>query len=458
MSEGNKIKEATDTNGTVDSLEERHPQRLMLAKAKTPRKKSPISKLQPRRKPVSKKKKKNQPEHWAKATVKNEWGSTITNVHLHHRFEYEHFDGRSWKQIKNDTTAPGFAVGYWTGWFSGKDYWYISFEADGKIWTCKRNLYCFLTKADEGKLVVIRVYKDGEDARMQIICPGSSDCNNKTLVAEPKLRKARPVYLIGHRLNDPEDIGKGLAKGCNAIECDLKYDKDREQIFVNHDFETGDKFEDWLEQAKRLKDVYGEKFALIIFDCKFANDHKDRKLVADVMRRVRKEAREALNQKGSKLNLLFSIASFKNRDGFDGILGDLRKNEGIAIDESSEPDKVEKYFRSRGVKNCWFANGMFTWLHGSQIFPSVERGCILRDTNGLIKKVYSWTVVMPYHMRFYINEARIDAIMVNVEGTIAGSAPPGRLDALRIIKDSNLARFAKRSDPAFEVYGKHKIR
>ena len=35
---------------------------------------------------------------------------------------------------------------------------------------------------------------------------------------------ARPVYVIAHRCNDIEDIGKALRKGANSIECDVRID------------------------------------------------------------------------------------------------------------------------------------------------------------------------------------------------------------------------------------------
>ena len=117
----------------------------------------------------------DQPNTWAKAAVKNDWGSEISNVELHHRYDNDHKDDGSWDSIENGQTGETFDVGYWTGFLrTGYDYWLVKFEADGKSWTCKDNFYCFLTGDDQGGTIVCRVYKDGGEGKMEVKCPQSS--------------------------------------------------------------------------------------------------------------------------------------------------------------------------------------------------------------------------------------------------------------------------------------------
>ena len=117
----------------------------------------------------------DEPNTWAKATVRNEWGSTIRNVRLHHRYEHAHEEEKSWASLEDAEEGDAFDVGYWTGFLStGYDYWFISFEADGKLWTCKDNFYCFLTGDDAGQTVVCRVYREGGAGKMEVACPKSS--------------------------------------------------------------------------------------------------------------------------------------------------------------------------------------------------------------------------------------------------------------------------------------------
>jgi hypothetical protein len=114
----------------------------------------------------------SKPNSWAKVAVKNDWGGKITNIQLNHRYSNDHFDSHHWKYLDADTISSLYNVGFWTGFGrTGKDYWMIKFEADGKIRTCKDNFYCFLTSDDKDKKTTCRVYKDGEKSKMEIICP-----------------------------------------------------------------------------------------------------------------------------------------------------------------------------------------------------------------------------------------------------------------------------------------------
>lgn len=117
------------------------------------------------------------PNTWASAAVKNDFGTRIYNVEVKHRYDDDHFDQDRWSTIGNGEQGSDFKVGYWTGFGrTGKDYWSVQFEAYGKIWNCKSNFYCFLTGDDADKLVPLRVYRDGDDAKMELQCPGSSHC------------------------------------------------------------------------------------------------------------------------------------------------------------------------------------------------------------------------------------------------------------------------------------------
>jgi hypothetical protein len=60
----------------------------------------------------------------------------------------------------------------------------------------------------------------------------------------------RPIYVIGHRCNDIEDVTKAFENKANAVECDIWLDDD-EIWWVNHDKFRTTKLLDWLEEAKR---------------------------------------------------------------------------------------------------------------------------------------------------------------------------------------------------------------
>ena len=88
--------------------------------------------------------------------------------------------------------------------------------------------------------------------------------------------------------------------------------------------------------------------SLLYFDCKFVAD-----LGGDKSKKVLAQTREIVRGKlarVSPINYIFSVSDYKNRSAFDDIFADLRGNEGIAIDESSEPDDVEAFFKEKMQK------------------------------------------------------------------------------------------------------------
>jgi hypothetical protein len=117
------------------------------------------------------------PNTWASAVFKNSFGTAITQVRFQHRYDLDHFDSLQLPILREDTTTDPISVGYWTGLLrTGRDYWFVSFVADGQLWFCKDNFYCFLTPEDAGGTVVCEVSRDGDGARMRVDCPRSSDC------------------------------------------------------------------------------------------------------------------------------------------------------------------------------------------------------------------------------------------------------------------------------------------
>jgi hypothetical protein len=397
----------------------------------------------------------SKPNTWATATVRNDWGEEITKVQLNHRYDNDHFDAKSWASIDNGASGESFKVGYWTGFGrTGKDYWLINFEAGGKLWNCKDNFYCFLKGDDKNKEVVCRVYQDNGSGKMEVQCPGSSNCTvslDSTIIPSAVNRTAnRPVYVIGHRCNDPGDIGIALNKGANAIECDLQYDKKSKQVFVNHDGDSGTNLSEWLNSAKHNMAIYPSQFALIIFDCKFATG--DPSHTADAMEATRKLIRSFLNANETiPMNVLFSIADYGNRGAFEIIMGDLLPNEGIAIDQSDDPKTVQGFFEQKGVTNCWYGDGIITPVP-KDVHEYILEGCKLRDEKGIPKKVYVWTLAKKSSIKKYFDDTHVDGVMVNVPGTLTVFDITGLQEALQVVNESSVVRMAKREDNAFLVY------
>ncbi|MFK8009391.1 MAG: hypothetical protein AB8H03_23725 [Saprospiraceae bacterium] len=392
------------------------------------------------------------PNSHAQVVVKNNWGSKISDVRIIHRYDTDHTDMKNYSSIEDGATTSSFTVGFWTGFArTGKDYWYIEFKDNsGGSWDCKTNFYCYLTSDDVGGTVTLEV----SPGNLRVTPPVSSLCD-VALHSKPNPGNTdnRPVYVIGHRCNDVEDIGIAISKGANALECDLQYNESSNQIFVNHDLESGTTFQQWLAGAKIIKDQNPTKFALIIFDCKFAASISSMDKLADVMVDVRTNVRNFLNNDSTsaKINTVYSIASFDHRAGFNKIKDGLESHEGIAIDQSDEPAAVQSFFADNSVNNCWYGDGIASIIP-KNVFPEIKEGGELRDQNEIIKKVYVWTLAKESSISEFINSAHTDGVMVNIPGTLDPISPTGLSEALKVVNESGAAHMAVRSDPAFKVY------
>ncbi len=251
----------------------------------------------------------------------------------------------------------------------------------------------------------------------------------------------RPFYIIAHRCNDLDEIDEALQAGANTIECDVRYGRcgwippflgiDYDW-YVDHDgiYPWSTKLSDWLDRAKQCADHYGQQFALIYFDIKTPMR----------LGKLRSRARSKLP---ADLNLLFSTADWDDRSAFDEIIGDLRYNEGVAIDEDNHPMRIQRYFADKKlVSNFWYGNGTVVWGHGPNVKPSVKKACRLRDSQRKIKKVCVWTLAKLTSILEYICCAHVDGVMIN-QSTIK--------DTVDMVGALEIVRRANRVDPAFSV-------
>ncbi len=99
----------------------------------------------------------SEPNTWAKATVKNDWGSTISRVELHHRYDHDHFDDNAWTSIAPGATGGSFDIGYWTGFLR------TGYSSGSRLMAgagAARATSIASHRDDAGGTVVCRVYKD----------------------------------------------------------------------------------------------------------------------------------------------------------------------------------------------------------------------------------------------------------------------------------------------------------
>ncbi|RKH42099.1 hypothetical protein D7X12_16710 [Corallococcus sicarius] len=113
-------------------------------------------------------------EQTANCVVVNQWGGTITNVQLRHRYSNNpsYQQQGNWPSLAENVTSSSFQAIFWTG-ATGHDYWWVQFEDDnGKIWSCKQNFYCTLKSSDANTTVYFFLNGSSEQMQIQMISGG----------------------------------------------------------------------------------------------------------------------------------------------------------------------------------------------------------------------------------------------------------------------------------------------
>jgi hypothetical protein len=123
----------------------------------------------------------------------------------------------------------------------------------------------------------------------------------------------RPIYVIGHNRNTPEQVDRSLAKGANAIEGDFSYRHGRLMVAETPPYPGWTEISEpsvWLRHlAARMDEV-----AFIYFDCK-----PDEVPGNDFYRFGRELAEHILAAGIAPRSCLFSVPDLQGRDLFRGI-------------------------------------------------------------------------------------------------------------------------------------------
>lgn len=280
----------------------------------------------------------------------------------------------------------------------------------------------------------------------------------------------RPIWIQSHHCNSRGEVQKALNAGCNAIEIDILY-KDSEGKKRGRSKNVGypkptnywlahNKVYMWLdmtiaeiiEDAWRCKSPTGEHLCFIMLDIKNASDipglskeiHdvydyyyiKQNEQLKYIWNNLPPEIRNnplfALSNPdnfGKKLYIIYSTADSKYIDWFNpnGVGGplwpgpglQLRENEGVCIDQSTNTDFIASKFKEWGYDRCWFGNGYdgnIPWageyMHSKHKLPSIKRAVELRDKGDTFKKVESWTFVSIPEVEESLFDWKCDSVMI----------------------------------------------
>jgi hypothetical protein len=239
----------------------------------------------------------------------------------------------------------------------------------------------------------------------------------------------RPVWIIAHRCTHPADAESALGAGANGVECDLRFAGGAWKVAHRGDDTVA--LSQWLGAARWYAERYPH-FTLAVIDLKTPR--------ADIVE-LRHAIRDALP---TDVAVLYSTASFDDRDALARLAPDLRAREGLAIDEHDEPEEVDAFFRSLAVEHAWYGNGIAVSVpEPPSIRASIERAIALRG-RGAIKKGYVWTLAARDSIRTYLDEVEVDGVMVE-----SGTFSPGVENALALVHELPALRLATRADAPF---------
>lgn len=244
---------------------------------------------------------------------------------------------------------------------------------------------------------------------------------------------ARNFYLIGHGCNDTHSIDKAMKQKVNGLECDLWAD-DEKKWWISHDGSDKTDLRKWLTYVGKSEQKHQKHLSIIIFDVKSAEPFV--------------EVRELINELlPSSLPRIYSTAKIEDAHIFSAIVPLLQSHEGIAIDEEDDPKKVAAFFRTIGANQCWYGNGITLMIPINAPFhEAMQKAAPIRDTIGPFSKIYTWTVHRTSALRKYINEDKVDGIMVELNGFF--TRPVTR--AHKIIRKNKEIKLAERTSPLFQ--------
>ena len=248
----------------------------------------------------------------------------------------------------------------------------------------------------------------------------------------------KPIYVIGHNPNTIEDVHNYLRLGANAIEPDINLVSGTNNLCVSHD--SGDantiSLDHYMAQLNQLLVLY-PNLSLIYLDCKPS--------VLGMGKEILQSVRS--NLVGANLKIVISVAKIQDaQQMFPAIVGDLKENEYLLIDEENDPMMVHEFFKSINAPRFGYGNGDSVPLLPTTIFfphieGSINQACMLR-TQKELNFVFTWTFNSTYNQEFFLKTG-VNGIIVDYNGF---PCMPGLSNILNIIRNDSEYKLATKSD------------
>ena len=235
----------------------------------------------------------------------------------------------------------------------------------------------------------------------------------------------RQFFIIGHNPNRVVDAINYLQAGANAIEPDIH--------FVNGICYVGEgttstdlTLTDYLEGLSSILDIHTELIpSLITFDTK--NSTGDIKALFENI--------QTNFSNKFKDTVIFVTRSQATEEEYVFFEPSVPTKYALGIDEHTEPEFVDAFFKSMNVPNYTYADGISIQvpLLADLYLDRIKRAITMRDKGNSFKLVYSWTIDESYEIESFLK--------LNPDGLITDS--PSNLKEIITTKFSTQYQIAK---------------
>lgn len=249
----------------------------------------------------------------------------------------------------------------------------------------------------------------------------------------------RPIYIIGHNRNTPEQVERSLASGANAIEGDFSYRHGKLMVAETPPYpgwlETSEP-KSWLSYLQARK----SKWAFIYIDCKLDNVPGD-----DFYRYGRVLGELILGAGIAPHSCLFSVPDLRGRDLFRGVADAGFGESAIGVDglhqsqpREAPPDlwaqtaqEFRLSFLGLGRPSIDFTTPLPLW------WKALRETVVARDmAGGYPKKLIYWSLDDKDGMRKVL-DLGVDGIIVDHEDRLA-----------QVLEEQPYRQFCRRAVPS----------
>jgi hypothetical protein len=205
----------------------------------------------------------------------------------------------------------------------------------------------------------------------------------------------RNFFIIGHNPNTVADALRYLQSGANALEPDVH--------FTNNDFYVGEgttgtdlllsAYLQGLSQQLTVNPRYTP--ALIMFDTKSSDGN-----ILSMLQCIQTNFSAAFPN--TAIVITRDQATADEHMFFSPAAGHLAVNGAVGVDENTEPEMANAFFRSLGIKNFTFGDGISIPLLSQFFWNSIKRAVAMRDAGGSFRMVYAWTLDTPLDINSFL--------------------------------------------------------